>query len=255
MSELIYCTYLTVYTGNKLPPFYIGSTSVDKINKGYRGSVTSQKYKSIWKQELRDTPKLFSTHILTYHYTKHESVNREREFHDKLSVSSSSLYINMCHAKKKFFTVGPHSTLHTENITKALRSPEVKQKLIDGQARRGPRRKRTEEEISAMRIRSMGNTNRLGIRHTEESKQKNSESNMGRIPWNRGKKMSLEYCNNLAKNYPAKLYNFIHDTGIIEFGISINNLARKYPEHSLLGDSLRIYIQQNRSYKGWQLYK
>ena len=31
----MYCVYLTIYTGNKLPPFYIGSTSLKKINKGY----------------------------------------------------------------------------------------------------------------------------------------------------------------------------------------------------------------------------
>ena len=59
MHKLIYCTYLTVYTGNKLPPFYIGSTSVDNISKGYRGSVLSKNYKSIWKQELHSHPDLF----------------------------------------------------------------------------------------------------------------------------------------------------------------------------------------------------
>lgn len=46
----LYCTYLTVYKGNKLPPFYIGYTSVDNIlNKSYRGSPESKKYKSVWK--------------------------------------------------------------------------------------------------------------------------------------------------------------------------------------------------------------
>lgn len=34
MSDCIYCTYLTIYTGNKLPPFYIGSTSI-KNNGSY----------------------------------------------------------------------------------------------------------------------------------------------------------------------------------------------------------------------------
>jgi hypothetical protein len=39
-----YCVYITFYKGNKLPPFYIGSTSVEKINNDYNGSVGSQKY-------------------------------------------------------------------------------------------------------------------------------------------------------------------------------------------------------------------
>lgn len=44
-----YCTYVTFYSGNKLPPFYIGSTSVDKIEKGYRGSVKSKRWKQIYE--------------------------------------------------------------------------------------------------------------------------------------------------------------------------------------------------------------
>jgi hypothetical protein len=31
----IYCTYITFYSGNKLPPFYIGLGSISKIKNGY----------------------------------------------------------------------------------------------------------------------------------------------------------------------------------------------------------------------------
>ena len=65
MPTNIYCTYLTIYKGNKLPPFYIGSTSVDKINTGYHGTVSSKKYKDIYKQELITNPQIFKTKILT----------------------------------------------------------------------------------------------------------------------------------------------------------------------------------------------
>ena len=115
MSELIYCTYLTVYTGNKLPPFYIGSTSIDNINKGYRGSVVSKNYKSIWKQELYDHPDLFKTSILTRHETRQEAMEREIVFQEAFSVASNLMYINMAHANGKFFNVGPMSP---ESITK-----------------------------------------------------------------------------------------------------------------------------------------
>jgi hypothetical protein len=107
MPKLIYCTYLTVYTGNKLPPFYIGSTSVDKINKGYRGSVASKNYKSIWKQELHSHPDLFKTIILTRHETRQEAMEREIVFQEAFTVARNPLYINMAHANGKFFTSGP----------------------------------------------------------------------------------------------------------------------------------------------------
>ena len=107
MPTSIYCTYLTVYTGNKLPPFYIGSTSIDNINKGYRGSVNSKKYKSIWKQELYDHPDLFKTIILTRHEARQEAQDKEIVFHEALSVARNPMYINMAHANGKFFASGP----------------------------------------------------------------------------------------------------------------------------------------------------
>ncbi len=30
----MYCVYLTTYSGDKLPPYYIGSTSIAKISNG-----------------------------------------------------------------------------------------------------------------------------------------------------------------------------------------------------------------------------
>ena len=33
--------------------------------------------------------------------------------------------------------------------------------------------------------------------HSEETKQKISEAHIGKSPWNKGKKMSEEYCKNL----------------------------------------------------------
>ena len=163
MSELIYCTYLTVYTGNNLPPFYIGSTSVDNINKGYRGSVSSEKYKSIWKQELKAHPELFKTIILTRHETRQEAMERELIFQEAFSVARNPLYINMAHANGKFFTSGPQSPearakiaaaqtgkKHTpESIAKMSgkkRSPEHKAKI--SAAKTG--KKRSPETIAKM---------------------------------------------------------------------------------------------------------
>jgi hypothetical protein len=40
----MFVTYLTEYLGNKILPFYIGSTSAERLASGYRGSVRSQKW-------------------------------------------------------------------------------------------------------------------------------------------------------------------------------------------------------------------
>ena len=142
MPTLIYCTYLTVYTGNKLPPFYLGSTSVDNINKGYRGSVSSEKYMDIWKQEIASHPDLFKTIILTRHETRQEAQDKEIIFHEALSVARNNLYINMAHANGKFFVSGPLSPETKAKMAAAKtgkkRSPETRAKI--GAARTGKKR-------------------------------------------------------------------------------------------------------------------
>lgn len=96
----IYCTYITVYSGNKLPPFYIGSSTIEKINLGYHGSVKSKLYKSIWLKELKDNPLLFKTKIISIHSKRSEALEKELKFHVALNVVKSDMYINMAIANK-----------------------------------------------------------------------------------------------------------------------------------------------------------
>jgi hypothetical protein len=93
-----YCTYLTIYSGNKLPPFYIGSSSIIKIENGYHGSVASKKYKNIWKLELKHHPELFNTIILTEHDDRKEATLKENDIQKKLRVVKNDLYINESYA-------------------------------------------------------------------------------------------------------------------------------------------------------------
>lgn len=88
------CVYLTTYRGNKLPPFYIGSGWDVKIQKGYKGSVASAKYKHTWKQELITNPHLFKTVILFTCETREEAYKRENELQIKLDVANNPLYVN-----------------------------------------------------------------------------------------------------------------------------------------------------------------
>lgn len=94
----IYCTYLTVYTGNKLPPFYIGSTIVDKISSGYHGSVKSKKYKTIWSRELKVNPSAFKTKIISTHSTRKDALEKELMLQRALNVVKCDMYINMSYA-------------------------------------------------------------------------------------------------------------------------------------------------------------
>ena len=89
-----------------MPPFYIGSTSANKINSGYRGSVCSKKWKLIWKQELKDHPNLFHTEIVSLHETRKEAVDEEEKYQREETAVNNTLYLNECYAKGDFDTAG-----------------------------------------------------------------------------------------------------------------------------------------------------
>jgi hypothetical protein len=152
----IYCTYLTIYLGNKLPPFYIGSSTIDRIKSGYRGSVSSKKYKNIWESELKQNPHLFQTKIITTHKTSTEARQKELFFHESLNVVKSDMYINLSVARQKgFFGMDVSGT----------NNPRYGYKWGD-------------EHPKGM----------LGKKHSDETKTKWSNSRKGSIPWNLGKK-------------------------------------------------------------------
>ncbi len=111
VREFPYCVYVTFYNGDKLPPFYIGSTSVKKImEEGYRGSVTSKKYSEVWKSELKTNPQLFDTKIVGMFRTRGEAHDEELRQQLRADVVQSDDYTNMALACKGFF----HSSKHTE---------------------------------------------------------------------------------------------------------------------------------------------
>lgn len=94
----MYCVYLTKYLGDKLPPLYIGSTSVEKIRNGYKGSVASLKYGSIWKEEINNNPDLFEVTILSEHTSREDALSNEYRLHLKFDVVKSPLFINQSNA-------------------------------------------------------------------------------------------------------------------------------------------------------------
>lgn len=117
-----FCTYITFYKGNKLPPFYIGYTSISNIlENNYHGSVGSQKYSKIWKTEIRNNNNLFKTVILTKHKTRKEAIEKEIYFQEFFKVHTNPMYINMTIHNERFYNSGPHSEKTKEKISIANR--------------------------------------------------------------------------------------------------------------------------------------
>lgn len=91
----MFVAYLTIYSGNLLPPFYIGSTSLKRFQSGYHGSVNSKAYKQTYREELKNNPHLFDTCIISTHATSEEAREYERKYQVQVDAVKSSKFFNM----------------------------------------------------------------------------------------------------------------------------------------------------------------
>lgn len=132
----MFCVYKTTYHGDKLPKYYVGSSSLKKVNGGYKGSVHSMQWKTIWERELKDNPHLFKVEIISEHKTRKEALNAELNYQKLHNVVSSNEWINKSFAQPNgFFGMDVSGTNNPmfgkcrkgekhkggENISKALR--------------------------------------------------------------------------------------------------------------------------------------
>lgn len=99
----MYCVYITYYKGNKLPQKYIGSSSIEKIKNGYRGSVSSLEYKETWESEIKNNPTLFETKIISKHRTRKKALEKELEIQKQYNVVESTEWINKSYAQPNGF--------------------------------------------------------------------------------------------------------------------------------------------------------
>lgn len=134
----MYCVYITIYSGNKLPPFYIGSTSIKRIENGYRGSVSSVLYKEIYKQELLDNPHLFKTIVISECETRDLALQKEEQFQKHFNVHKNPMYINMAIANKNFNydnqiykQTQSYKNKVSENNKKRWSNPKKREQLIN----------------------------------------------------------------------------------------------------------------------------
>lgn len=94
-----YCVYMTQYRGSLFPNNYIGSSTIKRIEEGYRGSVKSKKYKNLWEQELKENPHLFETYIISIHHTKQEAAQKELKLQKIFNAVKNPLFVNCSFAK------------------------------------------------------------------------------------------------------------------------------------------------------------
>ena len=125
----MYCVYLTVYSGNKLPPFYIGYCRKDKIDKGYLGTPTSKEYKEIFKEEKENSIHLFKIHIIKEYKTAKEAKLKETDLQTKLQVLKNPLYFNRSINSKEFLNSAPHKEETKKKIGDANRGKKHNQEF------------------------------------------------------------------------------------------------------------------------------
>ncbi len=95
----MYCTYLTIYSGNLMPKRYLGSSSIKRIESGYRGSVCSEKWKDIWLKETRNNPHLFKTRILKTFKNRQDALDEELRVQKQYNIIRSDKWINEAYAQ------------------------------------------------------------------------------------------------------------------------------------------------------------
>lgn len=204
MDNKTHCVYLTIYFGNKLPIFYIGSSTTQKILKGYRGSVSSKMYKNTWNKELIDNPHLFKTKILSIHSDDKSAREKEKHFQLKLNVVKNPLYTNLAIANINGFFGMDVSGKNNPNFGNKF-SEETKQKISNSKlgidpwnkGKIGVYSKKTLEKLSESK--KGKNHPNFGKNRTPETKQKMSQSHLGKKRNSETIKKMSEYMKSLSK--------------------------------------------------------
>ena len=136
-----YCVYHTTYSGTLLPPNYIGSSSVYKVlNKNYRGSVLSKKYKAIWLSEIKLHPELFLTVIVSFHDTRSNATWKELQLQRIFNVVKNPLFVNQAYA-----SINGYFGIDTWTIRSDKEKKEIAQKISNNY-----KNKTTEEMASSI---------------------------------------------------------------------------------------------------------
>jgi len=183
-----YVVYLTMYKGNKMPKWYIGSSNQTKVSEGYNGSISSKKYKNIYLNEQKQNKSLFKTRILSYHLTRKDALIEELRVQKIHKVVRNDRYINMSYASVNGFFGRDVSGENNPNY-------KVKWSKI-------------KKIIASCKM--------MGTKRSKESKEKQSKSISKHKHWNYGKELSIETKEKISKSSIGKHYDDSRD------GVSMN---------------------------------
>jgi len=216
----MFIVYIIVYSGNLMPPFYIGSTSLERFESGYMGSISSKKYKEIYFDEVRKNPHLFERFIISTHSTRKEALEYEKYIHDMLDVVKSKNFINMSTASiNGFFGMD----VIGEN------NPNFGNRWDDEKKERASLLRKSEEYKNKTK---QTNLERYGVENPtqcekiqEKTKQTNLERYGASTPfgnyevWKKGRETKLERYgdenyNNPEKNKQTKFERYGHITKV-----------------------------------------
>lgn len=195
-----YCVYFTIYRGNMMPPFYIGSSSISKVLNGYNGSPSSSKYKKIWKIERKNNHSKFKTTILKKFNTREEAAKFELKIQIMLRVHANPLYINMgyFHAGHIVYNMCLENCAKMAKMNKGVpRSEETKKKISESN-----KGKKLSDETK-LKI-GFASKNRIHRKLTEDEKIKISERQKGEKHHFYGKQLTDEHKLNLSKSTKNK---------------------------------------------------
>lgn len=197
----MYVVYLTIYRGTKLPPYYIGSTSFNKIENGYCGSVTSKKYKEIFNSERIENFNLFDVIVLLKYDTRIEALEMELHLQKEFDVVKSNSFFNESYASIN--GMFGRDVSGSNNPMYGKKQSESAKKIMSEKRGNEKRYEQTEEhrkisshthkgkfvsdetrsKISkAKKGKYVGvNNPQYGKKHSDETKQKISVANKGKV--------------------------------------------------------------------------
>lgn len=185
-KQTLYAVYMVVYFGGKIPPKtkkstkkprrYIGSTKLQNIHNGYRGSVTSKKYKEIWKNELNESFNKFKIRILSVHHCDIEAREEEKRIQIKHDVVKSDLYINLAIASPNGYFGKPDTGRKVSLETREKMSEKRKGKTYEeifGEEKAKLLKEKRKKQAKPNK----------GIAMSKEQKKKISDTKKGKRMW------------------------------------------------------------------------
>lgn len=261
-----YCTYITCYRGNKLPPYYIGYSTTHKVlYKKYRGTVSSKKYQLIWKEELLNNPHLFKTYILTTHDSQREAIQKEAYFQMYQYVYKNPMFINRAIGNKFIAkdVVSKETRAKQSRAAKGRKhSEESKIKMSLTQSNRSLEHRKKlgkstkNRKISEQTRRKMSESAKKKPKITPETRQRLKQASANRDPSvfkkisnsNKGRIKTEIEKENIRKS-KQKIHKFLNSSGNI---VEIHNLKQFCKDENLTYSCMaRVSRGDRLSHRNW----